>query len=107
MTEMLFLLIAGHAVAEYPLQGDFLAANKARTGPNYVPWWQALIAHSFIHGGFVALITGLWWLGAAEVIAHAITDHLKCEKHIGLNTDQIIHVACKVIWCGIAIGVKT
>lgn len=100
---MLFLLIAAHFLADYPLQGDFLATNKARSGPNYVPWWQALIAHSFIHGGFVAIITGIWWLGLAEIVIHAITDHLKCEKIIGINTDQFIHISCKILWFMIAL----
>lgn len=99
---ILFLLLAGHALADYPLQGDFLAANKARTGPNYVPWWQALLAHALIHGGLVAVITGVWWLGLAETIVHAATDHLKCEKRIGINADQAVHIACKVLWALIA-----
>jgi len=99
----LLLLLSAHALADYPLQGDFLALNKSRTGPNYVPWWQALLAHSFIHGGLVALITGFWWLGVAEIAIHAITDHAKCEKKIGINTDQAIHVACKFAWALIAI----
>lgn len=101
---VLFLLLGAHALADYPLQGDFLAANKARSGPNFVPWWQALLAHAFIHGLFVALITGIWWLGLAEVAAHAITDHAKCEKRIGINTDQAVHVACKVAWAAIAVA---
>jgi|ERR1700761_8189466 len=99
---MLFLLVAAHFLADYPLQGDFLALNKARSGPNLVPWWQALIAHAFIHGGFVALITGFWWIGAAEVAIHAVTDHQKCEKVIDINTDQRIHLLCKVLWFAIA-----
>jgi hypothetical protein len=103
---MLFLLIAAHALADYPLQGDFLALNKARNGPNYVPWYQALLAHAFIHGGFVAIITGFWWLGLAEVFIHAITDYAKCEKRIGINMDQAIHIACKFIWFAIAVGVS-
>ena len=98
---MLLLLLAGHAIADYPLQGDFLAMNKARSGPNYVPWWQALLAHAFIHGGFVALITGIWWLGMAEIVIHALTDHAKCEKKIGINADQAIHLACKVAWVAV------
>lgn len=98
----LWLLICAHFLADYPLQGDFLAINKSRTGPNYVPWWHALIAHSFIHGGFVAIITGVWWIGVLEVIVHAITDHAKCEKWIGINADQLIHIVCKVVWFYIA-----
>lgn len=104
MENMLLLLLVGHALADYPLQGDFLALNKSRTGPNLVPWWQALTAHALIHGGAVAVITGSWQLGFAETVIHAITDHLKCEKKIGINTDQAIHVACKVVWMAIATG---
>lgn len=103
---MLFLLISAHFLADYPLQGDFLAANKAKNGQNFVPWWQALIAHAFIHGGFVALITGVWWLGALEVWIHATTDHYKCKKVIDINTDQRIHIGCKVLWWLIAIRLK-
>lgn len=102
---MLFLLISAHFLADYPLQGDFLALNKSRRGPNYVPWWQELLAHSFIHGGFVEAITGLWWLGLLEVAIHASTDHLKFEKRIGINADQLIHIACTFIWSFIAMVV--
>ena len=100
---LLFLLICAHFLADYPLQGDFLALGKSRTGPGYVPWWHCLMAHAFIQGGFVALLTGIWWLGAAEVVIHAATDHLKCEKRIGINADQAIHIACKFVWTFIAL----
>ncbi len=103
---MLFLLIAAHFLADYPLQGDFLAAGKSRTGPGYVPWWHCLLAHAFVQGGFVALITGFWWLGLAEVFIHAITDHLKCEKKVGINTDQAIHIICKIVWAALALSIK-
>lgn len=68
---MLFLLVCAHFLADYPLQGDFLALNKARTGPGYVPWWHALTAHAFIHGGFVALITGYWCIGGLVSQRHS------------------------------------
>lgn len=48
-------LLAGHALADYPLQGDFLSKAKNRTAPiPGVPWQQALGAHVVIHGAFVA-----------------------------------------------------
>lgn len=97
------LLIFGHALADYPLQGDFLARAKNRMAPiPGFPWWQALGAHAVIHGGVVGIITGIWWLGLAEAAVHFVTDDLKCRGRIGLNTDQAIHVACKAAWAAVA-----
>lgn len=102
-TAMLFLLIVGHALADYPLQGDFLAQAKNRNTPvGKLFWMHALPAHSVIHGGFVAVITGQVWLGVAETVIHAVTDWMKCEGRISLNVDQAIHIACKVAWASIA-----
>jgi hypothetical protein len=92
-------MIAAHAVADYPLQGDFLAKAKNRTAPlPGVPWWQALGAHAIIHGGAVGLITRSPALGVAEVVVHAVTDDLKCRGKLTYNQDQAIHVACKALW---------
>ena len=103
---MAVLLLAGHAVADYPLQGDFLARAKNRTAPiPGFPWWQALGSHAAIHGGVVALVTGIWWLFFAEAAIHFITDDAKCRGKIGLNTDQAIHIACKAAWLAIAAAV--
>lgn len=105
--EMFGLLLVAHALADYPLQGDFLAKAKNRTAPiPCVPWWQALGAHSLIHGGAVGLITSLWWLGALEAIAHAVIDDAKCKGRISFNQDQSLHIVCKAIWCAIAVGVR-
>jgi len=101
--ETLFLLLAGHALADYPLQGDFLAKAKNRAMPiPGVPFYQALGAHALIHGGVVAIVTGVWWLGLLEVIAHALIDDAKCTGKIGFNGDQFLHVLCKVCWAWIA-----
>ena len=105
---MAFLLIAGHALADYPLQGDFLANGKNRnTTIGKIFWPHALFAHSMIHGGFVAVVTGYWWLGASEAIMHGLTDWLKCEGHISLHQDQAIHILCKVVWLLIAVNMTT
>lgn len=106
MMEMLLLLLAGHALCDYPLQGDFLARGKSRRAPLAfvgVPWWQCLTAHSAIHAGMVALVTGSWMLGIFEWIAHWLIDHAKCEFLFGegeraFNIDQALHVTCKVLW---------
>lgn len=97
------LLFAGHALADYPLQGDFLANGKNRTKPiPGVPWQQVLAAHAMIHGGVVALVTGIWWLFFAEAVIHAVTDDAKCRGKISFNTDQTIHYICKVAWLAVA-----
>lgn len=96
-------LIAGHALCDYPLQGDFLARAKNRAMPiPGVPWYQALGAHAIIHGGAVALLTGVPLLGLAEVVAHAAIDDAKCTGKIGFNTDQALHIACKALWVFLA-----
>lgn len=97
-------LTLAHFVCDYPLQGDFLAKAKNRAAPiPGVPWYQALGAHAAIHGGAVAIITGVWWLGALEFVAHATIDDAKCTGKIGFNADQAAHLACKVVWVGIAV----
>ena len=96
-------LVAGHALCDYPLQGDFLARAKNRAMPiPGVPWYQALGAHAVIHGAAVALITGIPLLGLAETVAHAAIDDAKCTGRIGFNTDQALHVGCKLFWVLIA-----
>lgn len=97
--EILALLIAAHFLADYPLQGDFLANGKNRKKPiPGIPFYHPLTAHAAIHGGFVGVITGSLWLGLAETVIHWITDDAKCRGWISYNTDQAIHIGCKVAW---------
>lgn len=103
---LLFALLVAHALCDYPLQGDFLSKAKNRFAPiPGVPWYQALGAHALIHGGAVALITGSAWLGVGEVVAHAFIDDLKCSGWIGFNTDQALHIGCKLLWLAAALTV--
>lgn len=102
LAQVLFALLAAHAVADYPLQGDFLSRAKNRFAPvPGVPWWQGLGAHALIHGGAVYLITGSLWLGLAEMAVHAVIDDTKCAGRISFNTDQALHVACKCMWVAV------
>ena len=95
----LVLLIGVHALADYPLQGEFLSREKNRTLPNHlIPWYHAMGAHAVIHGVFVSLITGVWWLGVFEAIAHFVIDDDKCLGKISFNTDQMLHIGCKLVW---------
>ena len=102
MLEMFALLVFAHFIADYPLQGDFLAKGKNRLQPiPGIPFWHPLTAHAVIHGGFVGIITGSLWLGIAETIVHWITDDAKCIGKISYNADQAIHIICKLIWVGV------
>lgn len=100
----LFWLLVGHAVADYPLQGDFLARAKNHAAPiPGVPWIHGLLPHAAMHAGAVALVTGSVVLGCAEFAAHAVIDFGKCAGWFGegaraFNIDQALHVACKVLW---------
>jgi hypothetical protein len=95
----LFLLVGAHALCDYPLQGDFLAEAKDRhfrLGQQLWKW--ALPSHAMIHGLFVYLITGSLVLGTIEVVLHTFIDYCKCEKKISFDTDQVLHLACKLLY---------
>jgi len=99
---LLLLLFAGHALCDYPLQGDFLSKAKNHKSPiPGVPFWQALTAHSLIHMGMVLLITNSIELAIAEFIVHWVTDYSKCGGLISYNQDQFIHYFSKVLWISI------
>lgn len=105
----LLLMLIGHAVADYPLQGDWLAKAKNHTlslVPGEVIWPGALASHAAIHAGAVWLVTGSWALACAEFAAHSVIDFAKCDGRLTYNQDQALHVACKVAWAGLlALGV--
>lgn len=99
---LLFLLVAAHALCDYPLQGPFLSEAKNRnTALGKMFWPHALFAHAMIHGGAVLLLTGSIVLAALEVVIHAGTDWLKCEGRITLSTDQAVHIGCKLLWAAL------
>jgi Protein of unknown function (DUF3307) len=89
----------GHALADFPLQGDFLARGKDHT-TEFGKQWQhiALPAHAMIHAGAVAMITSSVYLGMVEFVAHALIDYTKCAKRISIEVDQLLHIACKVLY---------
>lgn len=110
--EMGLLLLAGHAFADYPLQSDFMARGKNRNRPieNVPPgqtpmtvWPYILTAHATVHGTFVGVITGIWWLGLLEALAHWCIDFGKCENWYGIHADQWAHIAFKGLWLAIAV----
>lgn len=106
MIRLLLLLFAGHALCDYPLQGDFLARGKNAFAPlPGVPWYQCLLAHALIHAGMVQIITGSSALAFAEFIIHWFTDYAKCEGKLTFNQDQAIHYGCKALWAILAVTV--
>lgn len=100
------LLLAGHFIADFWMQSDALARMKNRHRKPEVPpgqtpqtiWPYALSAHASHHGVCVALATGSWTLGLAEMVAHAVVDFGKCENWYGIHVDQALHLVCKVAW---------
>jgi hypothetical protein len=111
----LFLMLVGHAVADYALQSDFMATNKnrnavpkgydpARHGPMQTIWPYVLSAHALIHGGMVYLVTGSIALAVAETVSHWVIDFGKCEKWYGIHTDQWAHIYFKVMWAAMHVS---
>jgi hypothetical protein len=111
--EILFVLVCGHALADFSLQPDAMGYGKNRndkihdTEHSLFPhWYFWLTAHAMIHGGMVHLITGSLLLGVLETLIHWFTDFAKCEGWINIHTDQSIHIGCKVFYAFIiAFGV--
>ena len=102
---LLFAFIVVHALADFPLQGDYLARVKVRSQAKQPrDWVIALSAHSIIHGGGVWLVSGSLWLGLAETCLHWLTDLSKGEGKIGDLTDQFVHVLCKAIYVALLVS---
>lgn len=99
LTFLTFMFV--HLLADYPLQGDFLAKNKGRN-------LHALVSHAGIWTGmivFAAVLAG-YDIDLLDItllfIVHALADYLKANKLLwyknldsfkgGLTVDQLIHV---------------
>jgi hypothetical protein len=103
---LLFALVIGHSIADYPLQGDFLAIHKNRHvkhpahSRDFPPtlWIHCLLAHSLIHAGFVWIITGNVLFALMETVLHFIIDAVKCERLTSYHTDQFLHFGCKMLY---------
>ncbi len=129
---LLGLLCFFHFLADYPLQGDFLAKAKNRSAPiPHVPWQHALFAHAFIQAGFVYLAIFLFLIArqaiyfvsdmpllstnemviypacffAGELVAHYMIDESKCSGEITFAQDQYSHLLCKAIWAATVVFV--
>jgi hypothetical protein len=99
-----FALCIGHALADFPLQGEYLATGKNRrllarlqdpARPEQI-WFVCMSAHCLIHAGFVWIVTGSSLLALVELILHWSIDVAKCSGKTSFNQDQLMHVLCKL-----------
>ena len=111
---LFFLLVAGHFVADFSLQTEWVATNKNRhVRLNFPPeqrakmqviWPWLLSAHACTQGLMVYLITQRISLGLAETVIHWLCDFGKCEKWYGFHADQLIHIISKAVFVGLIIN---
>ena len=95
---LLTMLLLGHFVADFPLQGDKMAVEKCPGKDVTLDWRWWLTAHSATHGFFVAIITKTPLLGIVELVFHFLIDYGKCRFKYSLLIDQILHWCCKAVW---------
>lgn len=102
MDDIFLLLVLGHFLADFGLQNQYVADNKA---PGKPYWWWCMSAHCSIHSLMVFAFTGSIVCCSIEFFAHFIIDCLKCRKVIGYNLDQTLHILCKAAYVAmIALG---
>lgn len=104
IADLLAFMAMGHCVADYPLQTDRIAVEKCPGCDITLNWRWWLGAHAGVHGFFVVLITGVPVLGVGEWILHTLIDYGKCRKLYNLVVDQLLHIACKLLWAVIAVS---
>ncbi len=98
---LLGVLLFLHSLADYALQGDFMARAKNIQEPFLgIPWWFPMGSHSLIHAGFVYMATGAWELFVVEFIGHFVIDTQKCRGEITFTQDQIAHMVMKILYVG-------
>ncbi len=100
--EMIFVFFTLHCIADYPLQGDFLASFKGKN-------WFILFIHASIWSGVIYM--GLMYYGIASppkylllLLGHMMIDKWKCmreDKSKALTTDlyidQVLHMVQLVV----------
>jgi hypothetical protein len=92
---MTFLtLLFWHALADFPLQGELSRMKRPDGG---YTWQIALFWHAFIHAGGVLAITGNIYAALFELLSHGTIDYFKCRGKFDNWTDQLLHVATKLV----------
>jgi len=91
--ELFYWLVIAHYLADFPLQGDFIAANKGKR-------WYLLAAHCAIWTGIVSMPLALlggwaWWKIAMLFVGHYLCDRWKARQANGpwhlIYFDQAFH----------------
>ncbi len=96
---LFFAFVIAHALADFPLQGDYLARMKQRRNASTTfEWIAALTAHSLIHAGAMWIVSGSIIVGILELVLHWLIDLGKGEGKYGYATDQALHISCKVAY---------
>ena len=97
MNWSIFILLCSHALADFPLQGKYLAIGKVRSNPRLEGmshWLICLTYHALIHGIVVAvLLPNHYAIQYGMIIAavHWIIDFIKHETFTP-NWDQYFHI---------------
>ena len=92
----IYVVLFSHALADYPLQGNFLAQGKNES--KYL-----LLMHCLIYTGVVvstlAVVFGFFSHTFVLVlfVSHVLTDYAKTKKKITFIQDQIIHILVLLI----------
>lgn len=106
---VLAALVFCHFIADFPLQGDWLAKAKNHTLeliPGERIWLVSLFGHAYIHAMFVYLITGMYFVALAELTTHMWIDYGKSDGKFTYNQDQFLHLWCKVVWAAAFTGLQ-
>ena len=101
---LFFAFAIAHALADFPLQGDYLAGMKVRSQANNAQeWFISLTAHSLVQAGGVWIVSGSALLAGAELCLHWLIDFGKGEGKFGYMTDQVLHLACKATYVAVMV----
>lgn len=96
------LLLFVHALTDFQLQNGAMWQSKTRK--NSSRWWHWLTAHALICGGGVYIVTQCLTLAVVEVVCHWLIDFWKGEKWMNSNTDQTLHLTCRIVYAIIFIA---
>jgi len=90
--QLFLMLVAGHYLADYALQSDFMAKNKADALKTAMGF-HTLTAHAAIQGLVAGLLSQNFTIGIVVAITHWIIDYGKAAKNwYGINIDQFLHI---------------
>ena len=103
--ELLLILLFSHFVADYPLQGSYLADAKRAVFQTFEGTW-ALVAHAAMQAGAAGAATALLggsWIAAAAAVGstHFVIDACRVKGAVPYYVDQALHLsvmAAVAIW---------